>query len=72
LIGGPQVRPVAGNVAAWPKNRRQRGEMVIQGIGFFCRSGDETREHEIASPAFPAARRRYRMLVGHDVQERRT
>jgi signal transduction histidine kinase len=66
LMVDPQLRPVAGNVPAWPK-------VDVTGKWFLFKVsvpfGDETREHEMRAQRFPLPGG-YRMLVGHDVQER--
>jgi len=67
LMVDPQVRPVAGNVPAWPKPESDDGKWIQfkAAVPF----GDETREHEMRARHFklPGG---YNMLVGHDVQER--
>jgi len=68
LMVDPQLRPVAGNVPAWPKDDDASGSkwfMFKVSVPF----GDETREHEMRAQRFPLPGN-YRMLVGHDVQER--
>jgi len=72
LLVDPQNRPVAGNVPQWPQGADAQGadaqgkwlEFVVS-VPF----GDETRDHEMRARRFvlPGG---YRMLVGHDVQER--
>lgn len=67
LMVDPQLRPVAGNVPAWPKIDASAGKWIqfkVQ-VPF----GDEMREHEMRAQRFPLPGG-YRMLVGHDVQER--
>ena len=67
LMVDPQLRPVAGNVPAWPKTDSDDGRWIQfkAAVPF----GDETREHEMRARHFklPGG---YNMLVGHDVQER--
>jgi len=67
LMVDPQLRPVAGNVPAWPKTESDDGKWIQfkAAVPF----GDETREHEMRARRFklPGG---YNMLVGHDVQER--
>jgi signal transduction histidine kinase len=66
LMVDPQLRPVAGNVPAWPKiNAREKWFLFKVSVPF----GDETREHEMRARYF-ALPGGYQMLVGHDVQER--
>jgi signal transduction histidine kinase len=66
LMVDPQLRPVAGNVPAWPKiNTKERWFLFKVSVPF----GDETREHEMRARYF-ALPGGYQMLVGHDVQER--
>jgi signal transduction histidine kinase len=66
LMIDPQLRPVAGNVPAWPKVADE-GKWIQFKVS--VPFGDETREHEMRAQRFklPGG---YRMLVGHDVQER--
>ena len=66
LMVDPQLRPVAGNVPAWPKIDTQEKWFLFKVAVPF---GDETREHEMRAQYFklPSG---YQMLVGHDVQER--
>jgi len=66
LMVDPQLRPVAGNVPAWPKEGNQDKWFYFK---VSVPYGDETREHEMRARPFhlPGG---YRMLVGHDVQER--
>jgi signal transduction histidine kinase len=67
LLTDPQLRPIAGNVPAWPTSADAQGKWVqfVVSVPF----GDETRDHEMRARRFvlPGG---YRMLVGHDVQER--
>ncbi len=67
LLVDPQSRPVAGNVPEWPASTDAQGKWLefVVSVPF----GDETREHEMRARRFvlPGG---YRMLVGHDVQER--
>ncbi len=66
LMVDPQLRPVAGNVPAWPKiNTNEKWFLFKVAVPF----GDETREHEMRARYF-ALPGGYQMLVGHDVQER--
>ena len=66
LMVDPQLRPVAGNVPAWPKiNTNEKWFLFKVSVPF----GDETREHEMRARYF-ALPGGYQMLVGHDVQER--
>ena len=66
LMVDPQLRPVAGNVPAWPKiNTKEKWFLFRVSVPF----GDETREHEMRARYF-ALPGGYQMLVGHDVQER--
>jgi signal transduction histidine kinase len=66
LMVDPQMRPVAGNVPAWPKEGNEDNWFYFK---VSVPYGDETREHEMRARPFhlPGG---YRMLVGHDVQER--
>jgi len=66
LMVDPQLRPVAGNVPAWPKEANEDQWFYFK---VSVPYGDETREHEMRARPFhlPGG---YRMLVGHDVQER--
>jgi signal transduction histidine kinase len=66
LMVDPQLRPVAGNVPAWPKDANEGKWFLFKVSVPF---GDETREHEMRAQRFPLPGG-YRMLVGHDVQER--
>jgi signal transduction histidine kinase len=67
LMTDPQLRPIAGNVPAWPASADAQGKWIqfMVSVPF----GDETREHEMRARRFvlPDGSR---MLVGHDVQER--
>jgi len=67
LMVDPQLRPVAGNVPAWPKIDASKGKWFLFKVS--VPFGDETREHEMRAQYFklPSG---YQMLVGHDVQER--
>jgi signal transduction histidine kinase len=66
LMVDPQLRPVAGNVPAWPKiDSKEKWFLFKVSVPF----GDETREHEMRARYF-ALPGGYQMLVGHDVQER--
>ena len=66
LMVDPQLRPVAGNVPAWPKiDTKEKWFLFKVSVPF----GDETREHEMRARYF-ALPGGYQMLVGHDVQER--
>jgi signal transduction histidine kinase len=67
LMVDPQLRPVAGNVPAWPKIDANKGKWFMFKVS--VPFGDETREHEMRAQYFklPSG---YQMLVGHDVQER--
>ncbi len=67
LMVDPQLRPVAGNVPAWPKIGADQDKWIQFKVS--VPFGDETREHEMRAQRFklPGG---YRMLVGHDVQER--
>ena len=66
LMVDPQLRPVAGNVPAWPKiNTKEKWFLFKVSVPF----GDETRDHEMRARYF-ALPGGYQMLVGHDVQER--
>ncbi|HEY4772485.1 MAG TPA: HAMP domain-containing protein, partial [Steroidobacteraceae bacterium] len=67
LMVDPQLRPVAGNVPAWPKAESDDGKWIQfkAAVPF----GEEMRDHEMRARRFklPGG---YDMLVGHDVQER--
>jgi signal transduction histidine kinase len=67
LMVDPQLRPVAGNVPAWPKIESNVGKWFHFKVS--VPFGEETREHEMRAQRFPLPGG-YRMLVGHDVQER--
>ena len=67
LMVDSQLRPVAGNVPAWPKIGADEGKWIQFKVA--VPFGDETREHEMRAQRFPLPGG-YRMLVGHDVQER--
>jgi signal transduction histidine kinase len=67
LMVDPQLRPVAGNVPAWPKIDAGEGKWFLFKVS--VPFGDETREHEMRAQRFPLPGG-YKMLVGHDVQER--
>ncbi|HEY1312329.1 MAG TPA: HAMP domain-containing sensor histidine kinase [Steroidobacteraceae bacterium] len=67
LMVDPQLRPVAGNVPAWPKIDPSVGKWFLFKVS--VPFGDETREHEMRAQRFPLPGG-YKMLVGHDVQER--
>jgi len=67
LMVDPLLRPVAGNVPAWPKSAANQGKWIQFKVA--VPFGDETREHEMRAENFPVYAG-YRMLVGHDVQER--
>ena len=67
LMVDPQLRPVAGNVPAWPKLDAGADKWFLFKVS--VPFGDETREHEMRAQRFPLPGG-YRMLVGHDVQER--
>jgi signal transduction histidine kinase len=68
LMVDPQLRPVAGNVPAWPKIDAPDSQKWIQ-FKVQVPYGDETREHEMRAQRFKLPGK-YQMLVGHDVQER--
>jgi signal transduction histidine kinase len=66
LMVDPQLRPVAGNVPAWPKiDTKDKWFLFKVSVPF----GDETRVHEMRA-RYLALAGGYQMLVGHDVQER--
>ena len=67
LMVDPQLHPVAGNVPAWPTTAEDQGKWVQFKIS--VPYGDTTREHEVRARRFPLPGG-FRMLVGHDVQER--
>ncbi len=67
LMVDPQLRPVAGNVPAWPKIDASEGKWINFKVA--VPYGDQTRIHQMRAQRFPLPGG-YRMLVGHDVQER--
>ena len=67
LMVDPKLRPVAGNVPAWPTTDASAGKWIQFKVS--VPFGDETRVHEMRAQRFPLPGG-YRMLVGHDVQER--
>ena len=67
LMVDAQLHPVAGNVPAWPSAAEDQGKWVQFKLS--VPYGDTTREHEVRARRFPLPGG-YRMLVGHDVQER--
>jgi signal transduction histidine kinase len=67
LMVDPQLRPVAGNVPAWPQLEANEGKWFHFKVS--VPFGEETREHEMRAQRFPLPGG-YRMLVGHDIQER--
>ncbi len=67
LMVDPQLRPVAGNVPEWPKIAADQGKWILFKVA--VPYGDQTRIHEVRAQRFPLPGG-YRMLVGHDVQER--
>ena len=67
LMVDPQLHPVAGNVPAWPSAAEDQGKWVQFKLS--VPYGDTTRDHEVRARRFPLPGG-YRMLVGHDVQER--
>ncbi len=67
LMVDPQLRPVAGNVPAWPDIGADEGKWIQFKVA--VPYGDQTRVHEVRAQRFPLPGG-YRMLVGHDVQER--
>ncbi len=67
LMVDPQLHPVAGNVPAWPAAAEDQGKWVQFKLS--VPYGDATRDHEVRARRFPLPGG-YRMLVGHDVQER--
>ncbi len=67
LMVDPQLRPVAGNVPAWPKIDASEGKWINFKVA--VPFGDQTRIHQMRAQRFPLPGG-YRMLVGHDVQER--
>jgi signal transduction histidine kinase len=67
LMVDPQLHPIAGNVPAWPTSAADEGKWVQFKVS--VPYGNETRDHEVRARRFPLPGG-YRMLVGHDVQER--
>ncbi len=67
LMVDPQLRPVAGNLPQWPKIAANEGKWIQFKVA--VPYGDQTRIHEVRAQRFPLPGG-YRMLVGHDVQER--
>ncbi|HUX73124.1 MAG TPA: ATP-binding protein [Steroidobacteraceae bacterium] len=67
LMVDPQLRPVAGNLPAWPTIGAGEGKWIQFKVA--VPYGDQTRVHEVRAQRFPLPGG-YRMLVGHDVQER--
>lgn len=67
LMVDPQLRPVAGNVPTWPDIGADQGKWIQFKVA--VPYGDQTRVHEVRAQRFPLPGG-YRMLVGHDVQER--
>src|ERR1700744_690698 len=67
LMVDPQLRPVAGNVPALPKIGTNNDKWIQFKVS--VPFGDKTLEHEMRAQRFPLPGG-YRMLVGHDVQER--
>ena len=67
LLVDPKLRPVAGNVPAWPDIGADQGKWIQFKVA--VPYGDQTRVHEVRAQRFPLPGG-YRMLVGHDVQER--
>ncbi len=67
LMVDPLLKPVAGNLPAWPKIAAEEGKWIQFKIE--VPYGEETREHQMRARRFPLAGG-FRMLVGHDVQER--
>ena len=66
LMVDPQLRPVAGNLPAWPNIGAAEGKWIQFKVA--VPYGDQTRVHEVRAQRFPLPGG-YRMLVGHDVQE---
>jgi hypothetical protein len=54
LMVDAQLRPVAGNVPAWPKINANEGKWIQFKVS--VPFGDETREHEMRAQRFPSAR----------------
>jgi signal transduction histidine kinase len=67
LMIDPRMRPVAGNLPAWPTIPPGEGKWIQ--FKAIVPYGDQTRVHEVRAQRFPLPGG-YRMLVGHDVQER--
>lgn len=67
LMVDPQLHPVAGNVPEWPTTAGDQGKWVLFKVS--VPYGDTTLDHEVRARRFPLPGG-YRMLVGHDVQER--
>ena len=67
LMVDPQLHPVAGNVPAWPTGADDQGKWVQFKIS--VPYGEATLDHEVRARRFPLPGG-FRMLVGHDVQER--
>ena len=67
LMVDPQLHPVAGNVPAWPTAAEDQGAWVR--FKMSVPYGETTLDHEVRARRFPLPGG-YRMLVGHDVQER--
>jgi hypothetical protein len=56
LMVDPQLRPVAGNVPAWPKIEARQGKwFLLQGIGAVRRRNPRARDARAAVSSFPAA-----------------
>jgi signal transduction histidine kinase len=66
LMVDPQLRPVAGNLPAWPNISADEGKWIRFKAAV---PWDQARVHEVRAQRFPLPGG-YRMLVGHDVQER--
>ena len=67
LLVDPQLHPMAGNVPVWPKIAAEEGKWIQFKVE--VPFGEEMREHQMRARRFPLPGG-YRMLVGHDVQER--
>ena len=67
LMVDPQLHPVAGNVPAWPTAAGDQGKWVQFKVS--VPYGDTSLDHEVRARRFPLPGG-FRMLVGHDVQER--
>ncbi len=67
LMVDAQLHPVAGNVPAWPTSAEDQGKWVQFKVS--VPYGETTQDHEVRARRFPLPGG-YRMLVGHDVQER--